>query len=77
MDQAEVLRAVFLHRYRRVAADYELQQLIGRRDALQAVRTARVMVGDFQATLTAISAVPIVDGARRHLKAIDHLGPTP
>jgi hypothetical protein len=64
-------------RSRRIVADYELRQLIGQRGALKAVQTARAIVADFQASLATVSAVHVVDGARRHLSAIGHLGPTP
>jgi uncharacterized protein (UPF0332 family) len=64
-------------RLRRVEADYELHRLIGQPSALDAVQASRVIVQDFQASLAAIPAVLIVDGARRHLQAIGRLGRTP
>jgi uncharacterized protein (UPF0332 family) len=64
-------------RYQRLEADYDLHHSIGQREALNSVQTARAIVADFQAALTTISAVDIVDAARRYLKAIGHLGPTP
>lgn len=74
---ATIARKVNDLRVWRVLADYELPQLISQPDALNAVQTSRAIVGDFQATLATLSPVHIVDGARRHLKAIGHLGRTP
>ena len=57
----------------RTDADYELPLRITQTQATDSVVEAKAIVTTFQALLTTILATQIVDGARKHLRAIGRI----
>ena len=57
----------------RSATDYDLTRPLDQRSASRSIGKANTIVTTFQTQLTTIPAAQIVDGARRHLKAIGRI----
>jgi uncharacterized protein (UPF0332 family) len=64
-------------RANRAWADYNLRRSVSQRAAQTSAQEARLLVADFQAALTTLSAVQIVSGARQHLQSIGRLPRNP
>ena len=64
-------------RAHRVRADYDLRRPITHRASQYGVQQSRVLIADFQASLTALSPIQITAGARQHLQSIGRLGRHP
>jgi uncharacterized protein (UPF0332 family) len=74
---AAVANRINTLRARRVTADYNLGASFGPPDAKSDVQESRAVVADFLTLLVKTSRPHIVDGARRYLQGIGHLGKTP